>query len=566
MGRRSRNLVWRLMIVGLVAAASVPIAGLPAAAAEPGEPYTWGSNDSGELGDGTTVAHFEPEPVPGLDDVVDLHGGRQHVVALRQNGTVVTWGANNFGQLGVSGGMRTSATAVPGVSNVIAVETGHYHSLALLANGTVLAWGYNVYGQLGDGTTTSRSAPQPVSGISDAVAIAAGRNMSYAVRENGTVWAWGLNADGQIGDGSTTDRTTPVRVGSLTNIVEIAGGRDHGLAVTGTGAVWAWGDNYHGQIGDGTRIDRTAPVMVLTGATDVIAGAHHSYALTDEGTVRSWGRNYRGALGIGVVSARRTEPQLVPDLGGVAAIGAGRDHGLAVLDDGTVRAWGYNEAGQLGDGTTVTRTTPVAVSGVGDAQVVAGGRDYSIALVAVDPPNEVIFTDDFSNGMAGWTKVVRITGAATGGNPAGNAAVDVTERQAFAYRQLGASYSTLCMSADVNETQFDTNILLRLKTAGNGPIARVVLDRKGNLRVRSDSARIRTGPLVPLGTGWHTVELCGSIGATSTWDLYRNGVRVLDSWEAPGGTAGVGRVFIGDNRRNTWQARFDNVVVDRAPG
>jgi alpha-tubulin suppressor-like RCC1 family protein len=555
-----------VVVVGVFAAALAPIGSGRAAAADPGMPYTWGTNDSGELGDGTTVARFAPEAVPGLDDVIDLHGGREHVVALRQDRTVVTWGRNNFGQLGIGGGMRTSPTPVPGVSGVLAVETGHYHSLALLANGTVLAWGYNAYGQLGDGTTTSRSSPERVSGLEDAVAIAAGRNMSYAIRENGTVWAWGLNGDGQLGDGTTANRTTPVRVGSLTNIVEIAGGRDHGLAITSTGSVWGWGDNNHGQVGDGTLIDRTDPVPVLTGVADVIAGAHHSYALTDQGTVRSWGRNYRGALGIGVITARRTEPQAVLGLSDVVAIGAGRDHGLAVLVDGTVRAWGFNEAGQLGDGTTLTRTTPIVVPGVEDAQLVAGGRDYSVALVGADPPNEVIFTDDFSNGMAEWTKVVRITAAAAGGNPGGNARVDVTERQAFAYRQLDSSHTELCMSADVNQTQFDTNILLRLKTGANGPIARVVLDRKGNLRVRSDSTRIRTGPLVPLGTGWHTVELCGSIGATSTWDLYRDGVLVLDGWEVAGGTAGIGRVFIGDNRRNTWEARFDNVVVDRAPG
>ena len=382
-GKHVHRLSRVVTMIAVVAAMSPMV---PASAAGPGIPFTWGSNGSGELGDGTNSPHFSPQAVPGLTDVTELHGGRQHVAALRANGSVVTWGRNNFGQLGVNGGSRNSPTPVPGVSGAIAVETGHYHSVALLGDGTVLTWGYNAYGQLGDGTTNHRSSPVQVSGLNDAIAIAAGRNMTYAVRANGTVWAWGLNNNGQLGDGTTTNRTTPVRVGTLTDVVEIAGGRDHGLAMLASGVVWAWGDNNHGQLGDGTRVDRTNPVQILGGVDDVIAGAHHSYALMDNGTVQAWGRNYRGALGDGTIDARRTSPGPVLGVTNAIAFGAGRDHGLAVLADGSVRAWGYNASGQLGDGTTTTRATAITVPGLGGAQVVAGGRDYSVALVVDGPP------------------------------------------------------------------------------------------------------------------------------------------------------------------------------------
>ena len=382
----SRRRLGRVLTVVAVAAALSPVAATPAVAAGPGTPYTWGTNTYGELGDGTVTAHFSPAPVSGLVDVTDLHGGRQHVAALRSNGTIVTWGRNNFGQLGVNGGSRVSPTPVPGVSNAIAVETGHYHSVALLGDGTVLTWGYNAFGQLGDGTTTHRSSPVQVSGLNDAVAIAAGRNMTYAIRANGTVWAWGLNNNGQLGDGTTANRTTPVRVGTLTNAEAIAGGRDHGLAVLAGGAVWSWGDNNHGQLGDGTRVDRTNPVQVISGVEDVIAGAHHSYALMSNGTVQAWGRNYRGALGDGTIDARRTTPGQVLGVTNAIAIGAGRDHGLAVIAGGSVRAWGYNAGGQLGDGTTTTRTTSITVPGLSGAEIVGGGRDYSVALVVDGPP------------------------------------------------------------------------------------------------------------------------------------------------------------------------------------
>ncbi|HEX9644572.1 MAG TPA: PKD domain-containing protein [Acidimicrobiia bacterium] len=378
---------WRVgAIVVMVLSGSLAWAA-PAGAAGPGTPYTWGSNGYGQLGDGSMAPHDTPEAV-NLDDVVDLHGGREHVIALLSNGTVRTWGRNNFGQIGAGGGgNRTSPTAVPGLSNVASVSTGHYHSLARLANGNVWTWGYNAFGQLGDGTTTHRNSPVQVQGLDDAVTIAAGRSMSYAIRSNGTLWGWGLNSSGQLGDGTFVQRTTPVRVGSLTGVVGVAGGRDHGVAVLGNGNVWAWGNNAYGQVGDGTTGNRSSPVQVNlpADAVAVSAGAHHSYALLADGRVFSWGRNYRAELGDGTTT-RRLTPVQVSGITTAVAIGSGRDHGIAVLANGTARAWGYNAGGQLGDGTTTRRTTPVTVIGLDDAEIVAGGSDYTVALVTSGPP------------------------------------------------------------------------------------------------------------------------------------------------------------------------------------
>ena len=361
---------------------------LPAAAVDPGGvPWTWGGNGFGQLGDGTTQARLAPGPVTGLTDVVDLHGGREHVVALRDDGTVWVWGSSQQGQLGLGGTTNRSApTQVPGLSVVTAVETGHNSSLALLADGTVRTWGLNADGQLGDGTTTQRRSPVAVVGLDDAVAIAAGRNMSYALRANGTVVGWGRNDEGQLGDGTRTRRTTPVRVGSLTDAVAIAGGRDHGLALRSDGTVWAWGSNDYGQVGDGTQTDRTSPVQVTSGVLEVIAGAHHSYALRSDRTVAAWGRNYRSNLGDGTTTTR-TRPVSVRNLSSVTSIGSGRDTGMAVLSDGRLMAWGSNSAGQVGDGTTVNRTTPVLVPGIEGAVLAGGGGgQYAVALVADTAP------------------------------------------------------------------------------------------------------------------------------------------------------------------------------------
>ena len=381
----------RLGALTLVAAAA-PLLTLSApvqAAVVPGTPYTVGENTLGQLGTGAGGARTLAAGLSGLDDVVDLHGGREHIVALRANGTVVTWGSNDVGQLGigVTGGTRNTPQAVPGLTGVTAVATGHYHSLALRSDGSIWTWGLNANGQLGDGSTTNRTSPVKVSGTAAYTQIAAGRDMSYAVREDGTVWSWGQNNNAQLGDGTTTRRLTPVRVGSLTNVVKIAGGRDHGLAVTSSGAVWAWGWNAYGMVGDGTTTNRSNPVQVTTGGASVIAGAHHSYLLKTDGTVWSWGRNYRAELGDGT-TVNRSSPVRVGNLSGVTAIASGRDHGLAILGDGTVRAWGENANGQLGDGTTTRRASPVTMTGVTGATIGGGGSGYSVVLVTSGPqPN-----------------------------------------------------------------------------------------------------------------------------------------------------------------------------------
>ena len=375
-----------LVAVGLSCLPPTPGAAA-AAPSVPAVPWTWGANSFGQLGTGTTQARPSPGPVTGLDDVVDLHGGREHVAALRADGTVWVWGSNVEGQLGLGDtANRTSPTRVPGIVDATAVETGHNLSLALLADGTVRTWGLNADGQLGDGTTTLRRAPVRVVGLGDATALAAGRNMSYALRADGTVVAWGRNDEGQLGDGTTVRRTTPVRVGTLTRIVGIAGGRDHGLALRDDGTVWAWGSNDFGQIGDGTLTDRTLPVQVASGVTQVIAGAHHSYALLSGGTVSAWGRNYRANLGDGTTTTR-TRPVTVRNLSSVVSIGSGRDTGVAVLADGRVMAWGANESGQVGDGTTTNRSSAVLVPGIDDATLAGGGgQSYAVVLVAPEGP------------------------------------------------------------------------------------------------------------------------------------------------------------------------------------
>jgi alpha-tubulin suppressor-like RCC1 family protein len=311
--------------------------------------------------------------------------------AARAQSDLLTWGDNTYGEQG-DGLLPLHKTPGP-TSPLIGFSAGAcgwYHCLALKSDGTVWAWGQNVYGQLGDGTTTGRPTPVQVSGLSGVVAVAGGSYFSYALKPDGTVWAWGLNSsgvNGALGDGTYTDRSTPVQ-NLATDVVSIAAGGSHGLAVQSNGTVLAWGRGYTGQLGDGTYTDsQPAPVKVsgLTNAIAVAGGRLHSLALKNDGTVWAWGDNSLDELGDGTTTGHNTPVQVkgpggAGNLTQIVAIAAGDYHNLAVKSDGTVWAWGYNGSGQLGDGTTSSRSAPVQVSGLTNVIAVAGGSAHSLAL------------------------------------------------------------------------------------------------------------------------------------------------------------------------------------------
>lgn len=149
----------------------------------------------------------------------------------------------------------------------------------------------------------------------------------------------------------------------MRDAVSLSSGRQHACAVRTDGTVRCWGRNYDGQLGDGTTKDRHKPrdVVGLTDVVQVAAGSVHSCALRANGRVRCWGHNNLGQVGTGAFSDPVLTQTPVVQLQNVAAIAAGRDHSCALRQNGTVRCWGRNTHGALGDGTTIPRPQPVAV-------------------------------------------------------------------------------------------------------------------------------------------------------------------------------------------------------------
>ena len=344
----------------------------------------WGTNGSGQRGDGIGVTVFPADPalrqVPGISSLVQVAAGGHagvgaHMCVLRAIGQMACTGANAAGQLGVGDtSARTAPTAVPGLAGVVQISANDRHTCVLISDGTVRCWGRNAEGQLGTGDATDRSSPTAVPGLTDAVQVTTGEAHSCALRRDGTVRCWGRNAQGQLGDGSKTERRSPVvvlgprGVPPLEGVLQISAGGSVTCAAMVDGTARCWGSSTQtGFIG--THVVARPDVVgtgttPLSGVTRVTSGSFHSCALLADGSARCWGNNNNGELGNGATSGLFQKPVAVVGLGPsapVAQLSAGRDFTCASLVDGTARCWGAGGSGQLGTGSLVASSSPATV-------------------------------------------------------------------------------------------------------------------------------------------------------------------------------------------------------------
>ena len=266
-----------------------------------GTVWTWGRNDGGQLGLGysDSESHW-PEPVVGLNNIVDIAGGFYHAMALDDDGNVYAWGGNTAGQIG--NGLKNGTIYAPtknlGLPRITAIDAGGWHSIALAEDGSVWIWGSNENGQLGLGDSTSEHTnPEKIIGLSDIIQIASERNHTLALSRDGIVYAWGNNENGQIGNNSTDVQLSPVAV--LENVIQIAAGRGFSLALDSDGKVWSWGMDDRGQLGNGSEGATLIPTVI--GLDDVVlieAGSQHALAVDMYGAVYAWGANSGGKSGL----------------------------------------------------------------------------------------------------------------------------------------------------------------------------------------------------------------------------------------------------------------------------
>lgn len=352
----------------------------------------WGQNSSNQLGDGSGTEKLVPVNVSGLaSGVAAISAGELHTCALTTSGGVKCWGANGYGQLG-DGTITPHATPgdVSGLtSGVAAISTGNFHTCALTTGGGMKCWGKNSEAQLGDGTTASpRSQPVSVSNLANGVAwISSGHSHTCAVTTSGRAKCWGSQDStyARLGDGTAIQRTTAINVsGFINGGSPLEAGGFHTCALTSSGGVKCWGYNNMGQLGDNSNINRNTPVSVsgLSNATAVSAGYLHTCALTAAGGVKCWGLNSVGQLGNGSNTSSNIPVDVNGLTSGAIAITAGNNHTCALLTNGTVKCWGYNSNGQLGnnDPNKASSNIPVLVSGLSNAIAISGGEFHTCAL------------------------------------------------------------------------------------------------------------------------------------------------------------------------------------------
>lgn len=388
---------------------------------EDGTLYSWGYNGYGQLGNGTNTNKNTPVQVVGvggegyLNDVDQISSNTNFIIAKLKNKTLLGWGQNSSRQLadGTTSN-RYSPVQVRGVlgdgymSNIKEIYASPGSVYALTEDNILYSWGSNVNGKLGDGSTVTQDFPVTVkdkdgvsnlSGISQV--IISNSNSAYATKINGTIYSWGQNNYGQLGDGTIINKNIPVniKVENVSNFVDLKEGLGtNTFVVTGnnTGNIflyeqnkgaYAWGRNDNGQLADGTLNDRNFAVQVeeLDGIQSLIAGGLGTsggagFALKTDGTVYGWGSNNGSKLGNGNSSMSAIPIQVkgvdsVGFLSGVSKLESLGDSVYALKNDGTLYAWGKNDSGQLGDGTTQNKNTPIQVLGLGGDGYLLGVED-----------------------------------------------------------------------------------------------------------------------------------------------------------------------------------------------
>jgi uncharacterized protein YjdB len=336
-----------------------------------GTAYCWGSNRSGELGNGSTSSSSVPVPVIGGLTFSAVSAGMSHTCALTTSGAAYCWGYNTFGQLGDGSGIdRLAPVAVTGALSFSALTPAGAYTCGLTTSGAAYCWGHNVYGELGNGSTTPSSVPVAVIGGLKFSALSAG-GVTYPIGHacglttSGTVYCWGFNEWGQLGNGSSGEgafSSAPVAVSGGLTFSAVSAGAVHACGLTPTGAAYCWGSGR--RLGNGSSISSTVPVPVTGGLTfsALALGGSHACALTSSEAVHCWGDNDSGQLGDGSTTTALAPVAVTAGLT-FSAVSAGLRHTCGLSTGGVAYCWGDNSAGQLGNASTTSSSVPLKVAG-----------------------------------------------------------------------------------------------------------------------------------------------------------------------------------------------------------
>lgn len=368
--------------------------------------YCWGNGPSGQVGtslSGGVSNQLSPLPVltngPTNDvDIRAIEASDSSTCAIDTSNIAYCWGGDLYGERGdgiVNDGavqvgpqlVQTSgALAGKTIKRLSALATGR-HTCVIASDDMPYCWGYNYYGQLGYGAymgTGNSGSPVAIStagamGGQTAKEIAAGYTHNCVIAQDNNAYCWGYNNQGQLGNGSTGSVINPavavVRTGALSGktITKIAAGHLQVCAIASDAQVYCWGLNNLGQLGNGSTTNATSPVAVTTSGAlagktvrQLSVGYYHACVVASDNQVYCWGQGTSGQLGNGAV-ANSSVPVAVSTSGALAgktikSVSAGNTHTCAIATDNNAYCWGSNTAGQFGNGTQTSSSTPVLIN------------------------------------------------------------------------------------------------------------------------------------------------------------------------------------------------------------
>jgi alpha-tubulin suppressor-like RCC1 family protein len=325
--------------------------------------WGWGFGDWGQLNNGTGIDEYSPVLISNTTDWQFVKNYYYNTFAIKNNGTLWACGYNLYGELGIGSSSNSPnlLTQVGTTSNWKVVVSSRSQTIAMKTDNTLWGWGQNDFYQVGNGSCCGNVlSPVLVSSSTDwrTIAVSSIRS-SFALKTNGTLWGWGHNINNLLGESTISVRQTPAQLNADTDWSAISVG-DHILALKNNNTLWAWGSSENGEAGHNpaNSYDPSLPNQIPgTNWNKIATGFRFSLAIKTDGTLWAWGKNDAGQLADGTTTDRYIPVQVGSDTNW-NTVSAGRNHVVATKSDGSLWTWGDNEVGQLGNGTTVANTTP----------------------------------------------------------------------------------------------------------------------------------------------------------------------------------------------------------------
>jgi alpha-tubulin suppressor-like RCC1 family protein len=363
-----------------------------------GSIYGCGSNNNGQLGDGTTANNVTAlslmtnttEKTPQ-----SISCGNGQTMVLMSDGLVYGCGLNSSGQLG--DGTTTNRSTLTLMTNGTgktpqSISCGNGHTIVLMSDGTIYGCGLNSSNQLGDGTTTSKTTLTLMTNSTGKTpqSIHCGQTHTILLMSDGSIYGNGSNSNGQFGDGTSGGKTTFNLFNNPTGKtpVSISCGNSHTMVLMGDGSIYGSGNNEYSQLGDETTTNRSTLTLMTnsTGKTPVSisCGENYTMVLMSDGLVYGCGSNTFGRLGDGTSTNRSTLTLMTNTTGKTPiSISCGTYHTMVLMSDGSIYGCGSNGSGQLGDGTTTQRLTlTLTTNSIGTPLSISCGQTHTIVLMS----------------------------------------------------------------------------------------------------------------------------------------------------------------------------------------